>query len=188
MTDSKAKTLIHNTKWIYISKIVTQILGLVATVLVIRKLSVDIFGTYNILLNSFIVFQIFAVSSVSNIFNRYIPELIANKEYRKFRKFILTSFGFSTVLLSFLIISLHFYKDLFASFFNIEDFSKYYLVFIFYCYASFLQILIDTVLKALLLHKKVALITIFNMALRTSLYIILLERLDISLLLVFKFS
>ncbi len=97
MTDSKAKTLIHNTKWIYISKIVTQILGLVATVLVIRKLSVDIFGTYNILLNSFIVFQIFAVSSVSNIFNRYIPELIANKEYRKFRKFVFNwSFGFST--------------------------------------------------------------------------------------------
>ena len=154
MTDSKVKILIHNTKWIYISKIVTQILGLVATVLVIRKLSVDIFGTYNLLINSFIVFQIFAVSSVSNVFNRYIPELIANKEFRNFKKFIRGSFGFSMLFLTFLIILLHLFKDFFASFFNIQDFSQYYLVFIIYCYASFLQILIDTIFKVTTITQK----------------------------------
>ncbi len=183
MSESKAKILVKNTKWIYISKIFSQLFSLVATILVIRQLAVDVFGTYNLLLTSFVVFEIFALSAVVNVLNRYVPELIANKEYKKFKKFIRKGFGFSFILFSFLIAILYLNKGNFASFFNIEHFDKYLLAFFIYNYAHFIQIVITTVLKALLLHKKTAIITIFTSALRLGLYLYFLTSLDVKLLL-----
>lgn len=44
---SAANTLVNNAKWIYVSKIATQLFSVITTILVIRKLSVDVFGTFN---------------------------------------------------------------------------------------------------------------------------------------------
>ncbi len=86
--------------------------------------------------------------------------------------------------LSFLIICLTFLQRLTSHrFLTSRIFLNITRYLLFYCYASFLQILMDTVLKSLLLHKKVAAISIFNAVLRTSLYIIFLESLDVSHLL-----
>lgn len=180
---SPFKILVQNTKWIYISKIATQILNLISVVLVIRKLDVNVFGTYSLLLNSFVVFQVFALSSIQNVFNRYIPELIANNEYLKFKKLIRSGFFFSSLFFTLLILLLYLNKDTFASFFNIENFDKYLLAFFIFNFSNFFKILIDTALKSLLLHKKVAIITIINTTLRTLLYIVFIDKLDVNLLL-----
>jgi len=72
---SAANTLVNNTKWIYVSKIATQLFSVITTILVIRKLSVDVFGTFNLFQTSFVVFQLFTLSWIISVFNRYIPEI-----------------------------------------------------------------------------------------------------------------
>jgi len=47
---SHARILVKNTAWIYAGKPATQLFGIIATILVIRKLAVDVYGTYNFLL------------------------------------------------------------------------------------------------------------------------------------------
>lgn len=181
--ESNAKILINNSAWMYLAKITSQLLMLVATVLVINKLAIDVFGTYNLLLNSFVVFQILALSAVVNVFNRYIPELISNKEYKKLKKFIKGGFLLSSCLFLILTLLLFSFKEEFASFFKIPSFESFLLAFFAYSYSMFLMILMDETLKSMLLNKKVALITIFNTAIRPILYIIFLKKLDVNVLL-----
>ncbi len=52
---SRAKILVKNTAWIYVGKLFTQLFGVIATILVIRKLSVDVFGTYNFLIKILLI-------------------------------------------------------------------------------------------------------------------------------------
>jgi len=183
MPQTKASILVKNTKWIYISKLFSQLFGLLATILVIRQLEVSVFGAYNLLLSSFVVFEILALSAVSNVFNRYIPELIANKEHHKLNRFIKGGIVYSFLLFSALVLTLYFLRDSFSSFFNIEDFDKYLIAFFIFIYANFLQIISGVVLKALLLHKKTAIVTIFSNAIRLIFYIYFAQRLDVNLLL-----
>lgn len=183
MPESKANILITNTKWIYISKLFSQLFGLISTILVIRQLEVDIFGTYNLLLSSFVVFEILALSAVSNVFNRYIPELIANKEHHKLNRFLKGGIAYSFLLFSFLVVLLYFLRDSFSSFFNIDHFNTYLLAFLVFNYANFLQIIAGVVLKSLLLHKKTAIVTIIGNAIRLILYIYFARSLDVNLLL-----
>jgi len=183
LPESKAKILVRNTKWIYISKLFSQLFGLLATVLVIRQVAVDVFGTFNLLLSSFVVFQIFALSAVQNVFNRYIPELISNHEYHKLNRLLGGGFFFSLVLFTLLVGALYFYRDPFATFFNVENFHKYLLAFLVFNYAHFFHILSGVILRALLLHKQAALITIFTSALKLGLYIYFFNELDVNLLL-----
>lgn len=187
MTKSKASILVHNTKWIYLSKIAAQVLGLISAVLVIRQLDVDIFGTYSLLISSFFLFSVFSLSAIDQVFLRYIPELIANKEYQKFLKFI--KYGFSLSLLAFgiLFFLLYINKEHFANFFNIECFEEHLLAFFFFCVSFYFKDIISITLQALLLHKKYAIINILNNIIRTVLYLVLLQKLDVTLLLYIEF-
>jgi len=183
MHQTKISILIKNTKWVYISKIFSQFFGLLAIILVIRQLDVDVFGTYNLLLSSFVVFEILALSAVSSVFNRFIPELIANNEFNKLGRFIRGGYLFSFILFTSLVVLLYFFKEGFATFFNINDFDKYLIAFLIFSYSNFLQILVSVVLKALLLHKKTAIITIFGNFFRLVLYLYFAKSLEVNLLL-----
>lgn len=164
----------------------SQLFGLLSIVLVVNKLPVDIFGTYNLLISSFVVFQIFALSSVQNVYNRYIPELAQKNEYKKLSQLLKYSFAFSATLFTLLIVILVFFKEQFSTYFNVPDFNKYLVAFVIFSYSYFLQLIIDTTLKAFLLHKKVAYITILNAALRVIAYIILYKSLNVNKLLIIE--
>ena len=53
---SKISTLTKNTAWVYIGKIGTQILALITSILVIKKLDVDVYGTYSLLIKFIIIY------------------------------------------------------------------------------------------------------------------------------------
>lgn len=183
MTKSKASILVHNTKWIYISKIAAKIFGLVSAVLVIRQLDVDIFGTYSLLLNTFFVFEIFVLSAVSQTFLRYIPEFVANKDFRRLKKFVRYGFTISVISFAFIFLILYGLRDAFAGFFNIDQFDEYLLAFFLFVFFYFIKGLFSVTLQSLLLHKKYAFFNIFNAGVRTILYVLLLNQLNVSLLL-----
>lgn len=188
MIKNTSKIIIENSTWMYISKILNQLFLFMSTVLVIRKLPVDIFGTFNLLLNTFVVFEIFALSSISAVIKRYIPELINSKDYMKIRKLIRYSVIFSLCIFAILFFFLILYKSSFSSFFKIENFNKYLVTFIFCNVCHFGKIIIEDILSAFLFHKKTAIISILNSILKSTLYIILLERLSINNLLLIEGS
>ncbi len=180
---SKVNTLVKNTGWIYVNKVVFAILQFIVTILVIRKLEVEVYGTFNFLIGSFFIFQIFAASQVTAVFDRYIPELIKNKDYLRFRKLLVLGAILALVSLGILLTALQFFHEPFGSAFNINNFSDYLLPFSIYIFARFSKFVTEALIKALLLHKQFSIINMFVMALRSIAYIYFLPVLSVDIML-----
>ncbi|GAF03229.1 lipopolysaccharide biosynthesis protein [Saccharicrinis fermentans] len=183
MAESNKKQLIENTMWVYAAKMITQLLGLVATVLVIRKLPVDTYGTYTFLFGLFFVYQLFITSPVKNVLLRYIPEFRENGDGRVVRKML----GYSLMLSLFLIIVfsgvLFIFRNGFARIFHIEELDihiKAFFVFVI-CYA--LKVLSETIIASFLKHPMSAKAGIWVMIFRSTAYFILLHKISVNILL-----
>lgn len=179
---SRIKILVNNTAWIYFSKIFTQLISLITTILVIRKLAVDIFGTYNFLLNTFVIIELFVLSSITSVFNRYIPELIKNNEFYKLKKLINTGLLISIPSLIVSVVLIIIFEKPFGEFFNIPDFSQYLIPFLIYIICAYFKALIDNILRSFLLHKLTSKITMFNSFLRSVLFFAFLSILNVNIL------
>ena len=180
---SRAKILVRNTTWIYIGKLLTQLFSVVATILVIRKLAVDVFGTYNFLVKFLLIYYVFAISPIANVFNRYIPELLQVKDYRRVKKLIRIGISISrscTIIISFLIYIL---SDPFSDLFNLDDLRLYYGALMFYILTTFFKNIFNTILTSALLHQYSAILMTFSSFVRSVLLIALLKIIDINLLL-----
>ena len=180
---SKTKVLIKNTLWVYMAKGVTQIIALVSSILVIRQLDVEIFGTFNFLLGSILVFNILGISPFVDILNRYIPELITGKQKSKLDKITFFAFGASILITLALIVIMFFFKQPIGKFFNIDKFSVYIIEFAVYIFFMLFRSLSQSVLTSLLLHKQSSLLLIQNSVVRSVLYLIFLKKLDVNFLL-----
>ena len=180
---SRYQILTANTTWVYISKIVTQILGFIVSVLVIRKLSVEVFGTYNFLISTLAIINIFALSTIISINNRFIPELIEKKEFTYLKRFMSIGFTISIIIFIFVIVILYLFRTSFANLFHITDFHKYILGFFIYIFFSYIKILSDNINRSLLLHKKSSIIAIINSIIQSLLLVIFLPQLTVNLLL-----
>jgi len=180
---SRAKILVKNTGWVYLGKVVTQMFSILATILVIRKLHVDIYGTFNFLLSIMVLYHVFAISPIQNVFNRYIPELIQKGDFIKFKKIIkvgiITSTG-AVVLISLL---LYIFNRPFSQFFNIPGLKNYFFALSFFIFFTFLRTLLNSILTSSLLHRIAALLNIFSSFIRSALLIILIRSIDVNLLL-----
>ncbi len=185
---SKVNTLVKNTSWVYVNKVFFSILQVIVTILVIRKLDIDIYGTFNFLIASFFIFQIFAASQVASVFDRYIPELIKNKDYRRFKKLVTYGIFIAIFGLSVLIILLYVFQKPFADLFNFTDFEKYLPAFIAYVVGRFSRVITESLIKAMLLHKQYAIINMLVAALRSILYLYFLPQITINLMLYIEAS
>ena len=122
--ETRVNTLTKNTGWIYVGKIGTQILALVTAILVIKKLDIDMYGTYNLLLKFIILYNVFSFSPVSSVYSRYIPELISHNNHKKFTKLVFTGLGLvalSTTILTFLLLI---FRDSLSTILNIPNFES----------------------------------------------------------------
>jgi O-antigen/teichoic acid export membrane protein len=183
---SRAKILVKNTTWIYIGKLFTQLFGVIATILVIRKLAVDVFGTYNFLIKILLIYFVFALSPVLNLFNRYIPELLQLKDFRRTKKLIKVGISLSgscAIVISFLIF---FLSDTFSNLFNIENLRLYYNALMFFIITTFFKNLLNTILTSALLHQYAAILMTFSSFVRSVLLVSLLKIIDVNLLLVIE--
>ncbi len=180
---SNKKILINNTLWVYSGKIVSQVLGLLATVLVIRKLPVDTYGTYLFIFGLFFIYQIFITSPVKNLLIRFIPELVEKRNYTLVKRLFLGFTGISYLFIFLFTIVLFFFSKQVGDFFNIENFNSYlsaYNTFVF-CYA--LKVLSEAILASVLKHKVSAQANVFVVIFRGASYLILLNSISVNLLL-----
>ena len=178
-----ASSIVKNTKWVYIAKIFAQVFNFISVILVVRNIEVSVFGTYNLLLNTFFIFQILGLSAIINIFNRYIPEIVEHQRKKQLLRLVNTGYKIAFLLLVVLVIALVLFQDAFVEVFKVENFNQFIIALICYIVANFMKVLIDTILKSVLLHKKVALTTMFVIFMRTILYIVFIDSLTVELLL-----
>lgn len=170
------------------SKITTQIFGFIITILVIRKLAVVTYGTYNFLISSLVVFNLFAVSPINSIFNRYIPELIQNKEYTKLKKIIFYGLTLSVFIFALILIGIYSLRNPFGNFFHIPNFESHFFAFIIFVLLGFLKVLIVAIIAALLLHKVSSILNIIHAAVHSLTYLYFLPVLTVNLMLYIEAS
>jgi O-antigen/teichoic acid export membrane protein len=180
---SNKKILINNTLWVYAGKIISQLLGLLATVLVIRKLPVDIYGTYLFIFGLFFIYQIFITSPVKNLLIRYIPELVENNNFSLVKRVLLNSVVLSYILIGVFTIILYNLKDVVGEFFNIDHFPSHLYAFNIFVFCYALKVLSEAILASVLKHKVSAQANVFVVIFRGSSYLFLLNSIHINLLL-----
>ena len=184
--DSRVSTLTKNTAWIYIGKIGTQVLAFITAILVLKKLEIDMYGTYNLLLKFIVLYNVFSLSPISSVFNRYIPELVSNNESKKLSKLILI--GLSLIIVSISIITvliLGFSKDL-SGFLNIPDFDSYRYALFAYILLMVLRQSMTSILTSSLLHKQTTMFLLFSSLVRSILVIALLGQHNVNILLLIE--
>ncbi|NJM15195.1 MAG: oligosaccharide flippase family protein [Bacteroidales bacterium] len=179
---SASKLVVVNTGWVYIGKVLSQLFSIIAVILVIRKIPVEIYGNFNFLLTGIVIFNIIAASPVVNVFNRFLPEIIENKEYSKLSKIIWVGFIVSSVAAALLFVPLYVFKDSFASFFNIPNFNESIYHFSVFVIARFMQLVMTSVLTSLLLHKYSSLVTVVISLIRSVLYVVYIDNITVNFL------
>ncbi len=169
--------------WVYASKVITQILGLIATVLVIRKLPVDTYGTFTFLFGLFFVYQLFITSPIKNALLRYVPEFSENGNVIVVRKMLGFALILSMVLITVFSFALLSFKDVFARFFNITGFETHINAFFVFAFCYALKILSETIIASFLKHPLSAKAGILVVAFRSTAYLVLLNEISVNLLL-----
>ncbi len=183
MSVSHKKQLIDNTLWVYAGTIITQILGLFATVLVIRKLPVEVYGTYTFIFGLFVVYQLFITSPLKNVLLRYVPELTQGGHFSVVRKLLLYSVTLAFVMVVLFSVLLWIFQAGFSKFFNIDSFDTHITAFFVFviCYA--LKVLAETIISSFLKHPLSAKANVLVVIFRASAYILMLDRITVNLLL-----
>lgn len=178
---NKTKILVENTKFITYSKILTQIFGLVVQIFVIRKLSVDIFGEFNFLLNIFVIFQIFSISPITNVFYRYLSEFAENNDYKKMNKLLIIGISISFFIFIILIVLVIVFKSKLINIFSIKHFNenKFCLLLFLMYFSNILTI----IASSLLLHKYLGIYRILCSFTKSVIYISILNNLTLNKLL-----
>ena len=188
MTDSKINILVKNSSWMMAGKVTTQIFSLIASILVIRKLDVDVFGTYNLLLNIFLVISLICISQVNAIFTRYIPELIRISDKRRLKKLLVLGVSLSGCGLTILLFFLFIFKEQISGFFNVINIQIYLFCFSYYIIAAFFQSISTVILYSFLLHKTVSILNMISSIFRPVLWIYYLSIININILLTIEAS
>jgi len=183
---SKIKILTKNTIWVYIGQIGMQILAFVTAVLVIRKLDVEMYGVYNLLLKFIVIYNVLSESPVASVFNRYIPEMAENRDGHRIRKLIAA--GTSLVVITAILISMLIfrYSDKISDFLNITNFDAYKISLFGYIITMMLKLSIISILTSFLKHKQTSVLHISSSLIRSILLVIFLSKLNVNLLLVIE--
>lgn len=183
MEASSVNKLVKSTAWVYIGKIGIQLLSFVTSILVIRKLDVEMYGTYQLLLNILFIFNVFSASPIINIFTRYIPELLNTNNHKKIWRLLRLGTNIVAFVTAALILIIYTFKEQFADFLNVPDFSNYQVALCIYILLMLGRQLISAVLTSCLLHKQLNIYLLLSSFSRSVLLIVLLGRININLIL-----
>ncbi len=177
------KILVDNTMWMYLGKIVSQILGLVASVLVIRKLPVDDYGTYLFIFGLFFIYQLLITSPIKHLLLRFVPELRSKKQYLPLKYLLLTTFFGAIVLIVVFTLCLVLFREQIMPFFNLSQFYLFVNAFVVFVLAYAMANYFESLLSAYLLHKWIAFIKVLVVVVRSVSYFVLYNKLGVETLL-----
>ena len=178
---------IKNTFFLYIGNLIIEAVNFLISIYIIRKLTVETFGLYSFILGSMLFVQIFTISSISTIVNRFIPEFIEKKRFSLFSRLFYYSYLIVFVCLAIISVLLFFYSEKFGRFFNLLDFAKYKIEIILYMISYIILLLSRAVTSSTLLQKESAVSNIASSVVRIVLYGFFLSRINLSLIFIIEF-
>jgi len=185
MTNRK-KILVENTMWVYLAKIVMQLISLVASVLVLRQLDVDVYGTYVFLFVLFTAYQLLITSPLKHVLIRFVPELKNKVASSSLLKLVMMYVIIALVMVITLTVLGVVLEDYLSQLFNINTLDAHFKAFLFFVFSYSIKILLEVLLAALLLHRRIAILNMILALSRALAYIILLDRLNVDLLLLIE--
>ncbi|MBS2099104.1 oligosaccharide flippase family protein [Carboxylicivirga linearis] len=183
---NRKQILVENTLWVYLAKIVMQLISLIASVLVLRQLDVDVYGTYVFLFGLFTAYQLLITSPLKHVLTRFVPELRNKVAPSSLLKLVMMYVVIALVMVIVLTGLGVAFKDSLSQLFNIDTLDAHFKAFLFFVFSYSIKILLEVLLSALLLHRRIAILNMVLALCRALAYIILLERLNVNLLLLIE--
>jgi len=165
----------RNSLYILIERSLAPIINFLITVYIIRKLTVNDYGIYNILLAIMGYISLFSSFGLPNIFKRYIPEFYEKKQISNLKTLVVKSlilrFMFSTAIIVIILV----FSAQIGSLFKFKEALKYLTIFaiaiIFYLQTSLLSITLTSIFH----HKRYVIAQISYVLFRASIIYYLIK-------------
>ncbi len=180
------KRFTENIGWLVIGTVFSNIISIIVTVLIIRKLPVEDFGIYSLFIGSLTILSIFSINGILLALRRYIPELL-QKQYFSFHKSIIIRLYLISVIVMFILVVIAFlFKRELRIILNIPKFEVYYSIFIINIFL-YLQITISQdILNSLFEQKFLTIVGLIGIIIRGILYAIFISNLTIELIFILE--
>lgn len=182
------KHFINNIRWLLTGTILSNIISIVITILIIRKLPVEDFGIYSLFLGSLMFFQILSANPILVLLNRYMPEVIQKQYFKYLKSLVLKLYLLSLLLGILLIITVSFFQVQIGNILNITKFPIYYSLFAINIFVFLLNSLNNSILVSLYEQKLIAIFEILSLITKGLLYAIFLPAITIELIFIIEAS
>jgi len=148
-----SKKIRKSTIFVSFGKIFEQVLNIAITWILIRFLSVNEFGIYNLFLGIATYLAIFSSMGLRPAFSRFLPEFYQKKEFSKFLWTVKTGQILRSILFLFVILVIFIFYEPIGSFLKIRDYREYFLIFVSGYFFLLHARLLQHVLESLFLHQ-----------------------------------
>jgi O-antigen/teichoic acid export membrane protein len=159
-----------------LGKTITPIVTFLITIYIVRKLSVEEYGTYHVLLGVMYYIGLLSSLGLPSIFQRFVPEFHAKKHLTKIKKLVLHGSLYRTALAALLVVVIILFSDLSGRLFNIDNWLGYFQIFALAILFFLETELIGLVLTSLFLHKYYVISNLTYILMRAALLYYLLNR------------
>ena len=177
---------VKNTFFLYVGNLVIEAVNFFISIYIIRKLSVETFGLYSFIIGSMLFVQIFTISSISTIVNRFIPEFTEKRRFSLFKKLFYYSYLIVFACLAVISVLIYLFSDKFGVFFKLADFGSYRTEIILYMVTYIFLLLSRAVTSSTLLQKESAVSNITASVLRILVYGFFLSKINLSMILMIE--
>lgn len=151
--DSLNSLIYKNSIYLLIAKLTVPILSFLISIYIVRKLSVNEYGIYNLLIAVMGFIGLFSSMGLSSVFYRFIPEFKKNNQLANIKALVNKGLLYRFVVSSALILIMVLFADKLAGFFKIPNYLEYFKIFSLGLVFYFESELLETVFKSLFFHK-----------------------------------
>jgi len=166
----------NSSGYVLLGKLITPVITFLVSVLIVRILSVNDFGIYNFVFAVMAYVGLFSSFGLPNIFKRYIPEFMHNREHRNVRKTVEYGLIIRLLMLLIALSGITLFAEPIGTLFKIDNYIQYFQIFAFGILFYLEAQLLGTALVSLFLHKYFVLTQICYTLIRGGLLFILLHR------------
>lgn len=148
LLESSRKSSFH----VAFTQITSRILGMVATVILARELSVDDYGVYNLFLGSVLIFNFFTNFGLAGSLQRFLPEYARLEKKIAFLRTFSISIGFRLVSGVFIFTAAVLLFEQWAGYFNVSAYKNEFVLLCLGTYFLFQIDFLQLALNSLFLH------------------------------------
>ena len=164
-----------NSMYVLIGKMITPIVTFLMTAYIVRRLSVDSYGVYNILFATMGYIGLFSSMGIPHIYRRYLPEFNERKEYSHLRVLVVKGVLLRLALTILFIVLIFILWDPASRLFKLEgemrSFQLFTPVIVFFLASQ----LLGVVLVSLFMHKYFVISMIVHTLVRACVLLVLIE-------------